>query len=218
MAKQEFKPVFINNVVTPGGRLSFPHLAKPDSVGKYPDGKFKGTFLFPMKDGQFPGLKKADMSRLKKAVLDCISESWPGQQLGINDLAHNPFRKGDDKPELVGYEGTILITAKTKNRPQCVYRDKATIDVEDVSSELYGGVNCRAVLTVMSYEMSNKPGITFLLETVQKLSDSERFGASGNGAAALDALDDDDEDLLGGGDDEDLLGGGDEDGMGGLLD
>lgn len=166
------KPVFINDVVTPKGRFSFPHLAKPDTDGQYADDKFKVTILIP---------KTADLSKLKAAIMDCAKQAWPSKQLKPKDLML-PLRDGDEKDNLDGYPGNIFITAKSKRRVLCVDAARDNIDAEEV----YGGCYGRLVLTAMSYEQKGRPGVTFLLDTVQKLEDGDKFGKGGGNVSALD--------------------------------
>lgn len=159
----DHKPVFVNDIVTPKGRLSFPHLEKPDSTGRYADGKYKVTLLIP---------KTANLSGLKEAVAKCAAEGWPRQKLKLKDIMH-PFRAGDEKAESnPAYKDTIFITCKTKNRPTIVDSQRRGIE----AAEAYAGCDARLVVTAMSYEQKGKPGVTFLLDIVQKLGDNTRFG------------------------------------------
>lgn len=190
------KSVFINNVVTPKGRFSFPHLEKPDVGGQYSDDKYKVTILID---------KAEDLTAIKKAIMQCAKEAWPGKNIKPKDLAHLPLRDGDEKEHLDGYPGNYFITAKSKKRRRCVDARRNDID----PSEVYGGCYGRLVLTAMSYEQGGKPGVTFLLDIVQKLEDGESFGGGG---ANVDVLDDGAYDDLAAADDGgDLDGWGDED-------
>lgn len=167
------KSIFINDIVTPKGRFSFPHLEKPDSTGQYADDKYKVSILIP---------KDADLTPLKKAVMQCAKEAWPKRNLKPTDLAHLPLRDGDEKENLDGYPGHIYITAKSKKRRRVVDVNRNDID----PSEVYGGCYGRLVLTAMSYEQGGKPGVTFLLDIVQKLEEGEPFGGGGANVSVLD--------------------------------
>lgn len=169
------KSVFINKIKTPLGRFAFPHLAKPDTQGVYPDDKYKVTLLIP---------KDRDITGLKKAIMECAREAWPKKKnLKPGDMAHLPIRDGDakvaedlenDKAELEGYRGCYFITAKSKRRIRVLDSDRNDIDPE----EAYGGAHGRLVVTAMSYEQGGKPGVTFLLDLVQKTADDTPFGGS----------------------------------------
>ncbi len=176
------KSIFINGIVTPKGRFAFPHLAKPDTEGQYADDKYKVTILIP---------KTEDIRPLQKAIMDCARQAWPKKRLKPKDLAHIPLRDGDekvreavenDKSPLEGYEGAWFITAKSKKRRRTVDAGRNDIDPE----ECYGGAYGRLVLTAMSYEQAGKPGVTFLLDVVQKIADGEAFGGGGGNTDVLD--------------------------------
>lgn len=166
------KSVYINSVVTPKGRFSFPHLAKPDTEGQYADSRYKVTILIP---------KDADITKIKQAVMACAKAAWPGKKLKPSDLML-PLRDGDEKDNLDGYPGHWFITAKSKRPVTCVDIARENLAPEEV----YGGCYGRCVLTAMSYEQKGKPGVTFLLDTVQKIEEGERFGKGGSGVSALD--------------------------------
>lgn len=183
------KSVFINNVVSPVGRLAYPHLGQPDNEGTYADGKYKCTLLIP---------KSAGIDSMKKAVQECAQQAFPGVPLKALAL---PFRDGDKKGK-EDFTDCVYVTVKTKRPPMLVDRAKQRID----ANELYAGCKVRLVLTAMSYVGSEKvrnadgeietvesKGITFLLEVVQKVDDGEPIVGSAGGAAlgALDALEDD---------------------------
>jgi len=166
------KSVFINDIVSPKGRFAFPHLAKPDEGGQYSDGKFKVTLLIP---------KDSDMTALKQAIGSCAREAWGGK-VKPKDLCHMPLRDGDEKTNLDGYAGCWYVTAKSSKRRRIVDRKREDIAPEDA----YGGCEGRLVLTAMSYEQGGKPGVTFLLDTVQKLGEGQAFGGGGGNVSILD--------------------------------
>jgi hypothetical protein len=218
MAKAKFEPVFINNILTPTGRVSFPHLVEPDSKGQYADNKYKLSLLILKKPDNAADI--AALAACKKAVIDCAVQTWPGRKWkgGVDkpsfaELMH-PFKNGDDKPDLAGHAGCFVFTCKTKNPPTIVGRKvtqggKATFP-NIPPAEVYGGCYARLIVTAMSYEQKGNPGVTFLLETVQKRDEGERFGGGGGSTAILDDETEDevvvDDDLGGGpslGDDDD---------------
>lgn len=217
MAKAKHKPVFISNVLTPTGRVSFPHLVEPDTRGQYADDKYKVSLLHPKNPDNATDI--AALANCKKAVLDCAVQAWPGRKWknGIDkpsfgELLH-PFKNGDDKPDMAGHAGCFVFTCKTKNPPTIVGR-KVTQGGKGVfpsipAKDVYGGCHARLIVTAMSYEQRGAPGVTFLLETVQKRDEGERFG--GGSTAILDDETEDevvvDDDLSGGtslGDDDDM--------------
>jgi hypothetical protein len=165
------KPEFINDIVTPIGRLSFPHLAKPDEGRQYSDSKFKGTLLLPKKG--------VDLGPLKTAALKCAQKKWP-KITKLDEFVH-PFRDGDLK-DAEGYKGCIYIVAKTKRRPKLIGKMKEELD----GDHFYGGCKARFIVSAMTYMLAGKPGVTFLLDVVQFAGDGEKLG--GGGSANVDAL------------------------------
>jgi hypothetical protein len=176
--------VYINNVTSPTGYLSFPHIAKPDSEGEYADDKYKATLLFDKKG--------VDLSGLKKAALLCAQKAFGAKITSLDDFEH-PFRDGDAKDKLKGYAGRIYITPKRKSDkgpPKLVGKLKEQCD----ASLFYGGCKVRAILTAMSYVMKGKPSVTFLLEALQFAGDGERFGGGGADIGKFDDITDEGDD------------------------
>jgi len=192
------KPTFINDIVTPVGRVSFPHLAEPDRKGPgkpYADDKFKASLLLP-KTG-------TDFSTLRAKALECAQTAFGPGIKSLNDFAH-PFRDGNNRTNkdgevMPGYADTLYITCKSKDRPLVIDRAKANLDPKEV----YGGCKARFIVTAMSYvstENVKQPngqvkketirGVTFLLDVVQKTGDDTAFGGGGK-AKSVAALPDD---------------------------
>jgi hypothetical protein len=178
------KPVFINNIVTPKGRISFPHIAEPDSKGKFADNKYKVTLLMP-KD-------TTDFAALRAVALKCAQDAFGPSIKTLKDF-QAPFRNGDEK-DLDGYQGQLYITCKSKNRPHVVDRAKNALDPK----EIYGGCFARLVVSACSYQSTETvrqadgstkkqvvKGVTFLLDAVQKMGDGDSFGGKGNAANAF---------------------------------
>lgn len=195
------KPIFLNDIVTPVGRVSFPHLAEPDRKGPgkpYADDKYKASLLMP-KAG-------TDFSTLRAKALECAQMAFGASIKTLNDFAH-PFRDGANRTNkdgevMPGYEGCLYITCKSKDRPLVIDRAKANLDPKEV----YGGCKARFVVTAMSYISTENVrqadgtvkketirGVTFLLDVVQKVGDDTAFGGgkSKSAAALPDDLGDD---------------------------
>lgn len=179
------KPVFLNDIVTPVGRVSFPHLAEPERKGPgkpYADDKYKASLLLP-KAG-------TDFSLLRAKALECAQLAFGAGIKSLNDFAH-PFRDGSNRTNkegevLPGYEGCLYITCKSKDRPLVIGRAKENIDPKEV----YGGCKARFLVTAMSYTSTENVrqadgtvkkeiirGVTFLLDAVQKIGDDTAFGS-----------------------------------------
>jgi hypothetical protein len=108
------KPIFLNDIVTPTGRVSFPHLAEADKKGPgkpYADDKFKASLLMPKKG--------TDFTLLRAKALECAQTAFGPSIKTLNDFAH-PFRDGDtrtnkDGEVMDGYKDALYITCKSKD-------------------------------------------------------------------------------------------------------
>ena len=190
-----FKPVYINRLKTPVGRVGWPKLDKPDSTGQFADNKYKAYLIFD---------DDADLRQLKKACLDCAKETWPGEDMKKLQF---PFHKGDpDNPSDVKkgewFLGRTFINCKSKNKPLQVGSNSRPLENGIV---IRGGYWCRFAVNAMSYMSSERvrqpngkvvtqtiKGVTFLLEAVQLVREDETFGGAGGMTtnAAADFFDD----------------------------
>lgn len=182
------KPVYVNGILTPTGRVSFPHLAMPDTVGKFAKGKYKLTLL----------MKPSEVDGMREAALECAKQAFPG--VSLTDI-QMPFRDGNEKakdPKNARYAGFTIITVTTKKQPPTIDMGKQPIDPKEV----YAGCWARCIVCACSYsgvetvvdsatrqrKQVTSYGVTFLLDKVQKVKDDERWGGKGT-----DDFPDDDE-------------------------
>lgn len=198
MAHTGPKPTFINNIITPMGRIIYPHLDKPSSASEGAEPRFGVTLLIP---------KDADVSAMKKALLECAVGAFGAEVTIVKDgkkvvrprtLADfkHPFKDGDEKADALEaeekngdhYRGAVFIGPKSKRRPRIVDGKKQDLAPEEV----YGGCYGRLVLSAMSYLTveGKKPAVTFLLEIVQKVKDGDPVGGGGT-RSTVDALPED---------------------------
>lgn len=208
MAEKKKNPL---KVVTPKARLSFPELFKAKKYekedGSESDETFSAQFLFE---------KNVDLSTLKKACVLAAKTKWgddPPKGLKL------PFRDGNEK-ELDGYQDTTVVSASTKYKPDVI---KAKFDHENKpvkitsEEEIYPGCYVRAALVAYAWEYTHpktkkvmKRGVSFRLESVQKMGDGPSFINRPDVADTFDSQDDGSEDadnfeLDGGDDDLDFL-------------
>lgn len=166
MNAKQFKPAFGEKLITPKGRLSFPHLLEKNSGGQYSSDKYEVTLLIP---------KDADIKPLQKAALDVARKSWGEKVKSLKDIEH-PFRDGDEK-EFDGYAGHWYIKPRSKNRPGIV--DAKRQRVED-DEEVYGGRFAKLSVVPFTYLQAGRMGVSFQLQNVQLLEGGERFGKRSN--------------------------------------
>jgi hypothetical protein len=197
------KPQYLNKIVTPIGRISFPKLAKPDDQpmqGKPPDMKYKCALMIPKDAASFDAFK-AQITAFAKQVFPQVTKKNYGNPITDGDvkaaaiLAQHP---GDEKAKQKAetYRGNWIIMAKSKNRPICVGVGGASDPIDPAT--ILGGLNCRLKVSFCSYVGVDKMrdaegnmttvttyGVTPLLEAVQLTGGGKPFG----GGASADGLD-----------------------------
>ena len=174
--KEKKKGVTGEFFISPRGRISFPHLVKPNDGGEFPDGKYKATLLMPK--------ASTDTAVLKAKMIEVAKKAWPGKPLKDIKWA---IQDGDKKftktgEPLAGYPGNWFITCKSVRRPGCIDSLKNNID----AVEVYAGCWARFSVTPGSYESTEtvkQPdgsrvtetlyGVTLYLNNVQKLEEGE---------------------------------------------
>lgn len=177
MAEAKKNPL---KVVTPKFRLSFPELFEPKS---FEEGaaKYSVQMLFD---------KKTDLAPLKNVVKKAITEKWgnnPPKGLLL------PFKDGNEK-DLDGYQDKIVVSASSKFKPQIVDQKLEAIMTAD---DIYAGCYARAAIAAYAWEYKKTPGgpvmkrgVSFNLESIQKLSEGERFVKRPEASDDFDIVDD----------------------------
>lgn len=156
-------------IISPKGKLSYPHLFERHTKGDYPSDMYETLLLIP---------KSTDISALKEACESLLQETFKGKFKDISELEHPPIKDGDDYTD--DRKGHWVIKAKSDNRPQVVGPNpKIVIDDKE---EVYGGRWARLSLNLYSYNKAGKKGISFGLRNVQLLEKGEKLG----GASASD--------------------------------
>lgn len=164
MAVQKNDKVGAKKVITPMFRASFPYVfqpQKPRTEGQ--EAKYAITMLFD---------KKTDLTAMKKAADLAAVEKWGTDKTKWPKKMKNPLNDGDDKEELMGYEGMTYVTARCKKMPGLI--DAAKNDIID-ENEFYAGCFARASLIAFAYDVDGNKGISFALLNVQKIKDGEKF-------------------------------------------
>lgn len=155
-------------LISPKGRLSYPHLFERHTKGDYPSDMYETLLLIP---------KETDISALKDACEAMLQEVFKGKFKDISELEHPPIKDGDDYAD--DRKGCWVIKAKSDNRPQIVGANpKIVIDDKE---EVYGGRWARLSLDLYSYNKAGKKGLSFGLRNVQLLDKGEKFGGGSSG-------------------------------------
>lgn len=169
--------------LTPEFRVSFPHVFEKHSGFEGQEPKFSIVMLFQ---------KNLDLKVLKVAAMNAAVEKWGPKEKWPKGL-RMPFRDGDEKTDLSGYEGTTFVTASSKQKPQVVGNKK--IDgqfpqLDKDSEEFYAGCYARATLIAFAYDKAGNKGISFSLQNIQKLRDGEQFSGRRNADDEFDEVED----------------------------
>jgi len=182
-----FKPTFHNDIVTPVGFLDFPQLWKPDVKGrtKFSKDAYGATLLFPKSE------LTTGLAPLRAAIVALAAKAFPGLQPGqwkhgLKDGDAAPGFGQKAKPDY--YKGMVYFNAShtAKSPVRLVNRDKSDL-VEAVHRDLlHRGAKVRAVVSIGTYVLDGKPGISFYLDVVQFVAMGERWG--GGNVGALDEL------------------------------
>jgi len=191
----EHKAQYLNKKITPIGRLSHVHLAKPDTYkGKT---KFKATVL----------IKKTDpaIEALKKEVVDFAKSVFKDITLTKSNFG-NPFKDGDKKKDKEGnpdkaYVGCWYLPAQSKEDKQPITVGPGGKDDVIAPSKVVSGLNGRMKVSFCSYigvdkvrnadgdvETQTTYGVTALLEAVQLTGGGTPFGGGGASADGMDAV------------------------------
>lgn len=166
-------------VLTPEFRVSFPHVFAPHTGFEGQAAKYSLVMLFD---------HKTDISKLKQAAFKAAVDKWGPKEKWPKAL-RMPFRDGNEKSDLQGYENTIYVTANSpKQRPQVINAKKEPITEED--GAFYPGCYARATLRAFAYDKAGNKGVSFSLQNVQKIRDGESFGGRKNAVDEFDEVDD----------------------------
>lgn len=183
LKKKAAKKREVIEVVTPIGRLSFPHLAEPDTKGEFSKGEFKCDIMFPKKATtikelpskyrEWPGWKDSpEVKTLRDAVLKVGRAHFKDPNLSLKDFP-NPFKDGDTK-NLESFHGNIVMTPKSKFKPRVVSITKEDLSDEQIAA-IKGGDYVRLVVRVYGYD-TNGGGVSTGLQLVQFMAKGESLG------------------------------------------
>ena len=162
------------NGMSPTGTVSFPSVFEAKSF-QGNEGKFEVTLLF--KAG-------TDLGALKKAAKAAQDKKWPnGRPKGA---FRSPFRDGNEKDNLTGYEDTTFVKFSSKNQPGLVGPDKTPIIN---ASEFYPGCEGRVTFNAYAYDFNGNRGIAFGLNNVQKTGEGSPLSSMRPAEDDFDAID-----------------------------
>ena len=171
-------------------RISFANIWEPKAINGG-DEKYSVSCLIPKSD-------KKTLARIQKAVEaakeDGKTRKWSGK---IPPNLKLPLRDGDiDRPDDENYEDCYFLNASSKDAPQVV--DRRVNPVLDPMM-VYSGCYCNVSVNFYAFNANGNRGVAAGLGNIQFVRDGERLSGKASADADFDALEDDDEDVLGGG-------------------
>ena len=170
-------------------RISFANIWEPKAINGG-DEKYSVSCLIPKSD-------KKTLARIQKAVEaakeDGKSRKWGGK---IPPNLKLPLRDGDiDRPDDENYEDCFFLNASSKDAPQVV--DRKVNPILDPMM-VYSGCYCNVSVNFYAFNVNGNRGVAAGLGNIQFVRDGERLSGKASADADFDALEDDDEDVLGG--------------------
>lgn len=170
-------------------RISFANIWEPKAINGG-DEKYSVSCLIPKSD-------KKTLARIQKAVEaakeDGKTRKWSGK---IPPNLKLPLRDGDiDRPDDENYEDCYFLNASSKDAPQVV--DRKVNPVLDPMM-VYSGCYCNVSVNFYAFNANGNRGVAAGLGNIQFVCDGERLSGKASADADFDALEDDDEDVLGG--------------------
>jgi len=152
-----------DRLMTPEFRVAFAKVHKPEAYSPGDPEKYSLVALFDA---------DKDLKDMKNLARVAVEEKWPDKNKRPKNLK-TPFRKGEEKPDLDGYEGKIFVAMSTKMKPWIVDKKCVKIINED---EFYSGCYARATVMCYAYNFKGNCGVAFGLNNIQKIADGDHFG------------------------------------------
>ena len=143
-----------------------------------------------------PKSDKKTIARIQKAVEaakeDGKTRKWGGK---IPPNLKLPLRDGDiDRPDDENYEDCFFLNASSKDAPQVV--DRKVNPILDPMM-VYSGCYCNVSVNFYAFNANGNRGVAAGLGNIQFVRDGERLSGKASADADFDALEDDDEGVLG---------------------
>jgi hypothetical protein len=182
-------------------RLSFPTLRTKEASTKGGKEKFSTSFLLDPNTVE----GKTAIATCEKAIAAAESEHYGPEKIGfIGRVVEDPKRlallkgercKNKEGEVYKGYEGMIALKTAADRRPLLLAKNRTEIDIEDIETDLYGGVYCDAEVAFycISHEDKGGNGLFCSVEAIRSRETGESFGGGLRASASsFDDLEDDD--------------------------
>jgi hypothetical protein len=171
-------------------RLAFPQLWEAKTVNGEGNPAFSGSFIYAKGSDAY--------KEVEKAVDAVASEKWaakaPAMLKDLRAKDKTALHDGDLKENYDGFKGNFFTSARSKNRPLTIDRDKSVLTQQD--GKPYGGCYVNAHLDIWAQDNNFGKRINATLVGVQFVKDGDPF--SGGVPANVDDFEsviDEDDDL-----------------------
>ena len=169
-------------------RISFANIWEPKSINGG-EAKYSVSCLIPKTDKKLLAKIQAAVEAAKE---DGKSRKWNGK---LPPNLKLPLRDGDiDRPDDENYENCFFLNATSKDAPQIV--DRRVQPVTDPMT-VYSGCYCNVSVNFYPFNANGNRGVAAGLGNIQFVRDGERLSGRESAESEFDALEADDEDILG---------------------
>lgn len=163
-------------VVTGKARLSYAHIHEPRAVEEGGEKKYSASLLIPKSDTETLG-------KVKAAIDAALAAGKAKHGAGFK-MKESPLKDGDiERPDDKAYEGMMYLSASSKVKP--IMLDKDRNPIHD-AREIYSGAWVRASINAFAFNKSANKGVSFGLNSMQKIADDEPLGGTYTEAQAAD--------------------------------
>lgn len=177
--------------ISPIGRISFPHLFKPQQNDRG-ENVWSVVIVFDKKAQDSPEFK-AMQAAIQSAASERFGTKIPAgvKRKSLEPKSGYPFTSCEAKPEWFGWapEGAVMTTFSSKYLPAVI--DRARQEILE-ASEVYAGQYGRVQWTTYAYDSSGNQGVSFGLRAYQKVKDGEALSGSKPDLDAFGELSDED--------------------------
>mgnify|MGYP006289343809 FL=1 len=160
--------------ISPIGRVSFPHLFKPQQNDRG-ENVWSVVIVFDKKAQETPEYKAMEAA-VQNAATERFGTKVPAgvKRKSLEPKSGYPFTLTETKPEWFGWapEGSTMATFSSKYSPVIIDRNKS--EILD-SAEVYAGQFGRVQWTTYAYDASGNQGVSFGLRAYQKVKDGEQL-------------------------------------------
>lgn len=170
-------------------RISFANIWEPKSINGSEE-KYSVSCIIPKTDKKLLAKIHAAVEAAKE---DGKTRKWNGK---IPPNLKLPLRDGDiDRPDDENYENCFFLNATSKDAPQIV--DRRVQPITDPML-VYSGCYCNVSVNFYAFNANGNRGVAAGLGNIQFVKDGERLSGKASAESEFDALEADDEEVLGG--------------------